>query len=102
MYRHVMTAASKPMMRHLHSWQRQMETYTMLRSFAPRSSRGLAKGEFPPFRSTCNSLNNEVTRAVTCFARVVTNLAGIPEKIFQHVFRFGVFSQSKSRGLQAN
>jgi len=77
-------------------------TAQLLRSFAPRSSRGLAKGEFPPFGSTCNSLNNEVTRVVTCFAPVVTDLAGILEKIFQHVFRFGVFSQSKSWGLQSN
>jgi hypothetical protein len=65
----------------------------LLRSFAPSSSRGLAKSGFYPFGSTLVFLNDAVTRVVTCFARVVTSFAGVPEKIFQHVFRFGVFSQ---------
>jgi hypothetical protein len=64
-----------------------------LRSFAPSSSRGLAKGDFHPFGSTLVFFYNAVTRVVTCFARVITSFAGIPEKTFQHVFRFGVFSQ---------
>jgi hypothetical protein len=37
--------------------------------------------------------NDEVTREGPCFARVIATFAGIPENIFQHVFRFGVCSQ---------
>ena len=54
---------------------------SLLRSSAPSGSRGLAKGDFHPFGSTLMFSNDEVTRVVTCFARVVANFAGIPKKI---------------------
>jgi len=63
-----------------------------LRSFAPSSSRGLATSYFHRFGSTLIFPHEEVTRVITCFARVITNFAGIPEKFFQHVIRFGVVS----------
>jgi len=62
----------------------------VLRSFAPSSS--LATSYFHRFGSTLIVLNEEVTRVITCFARVTTTFAGIPEKILHHVIRFGVFS----------
>ena len=39
-----------------------------LRSFAPSSPRGLAKGDFHPFGSTFIFLNDELPRVITCFA----------------------------------
>ena len=71
---------------------RNLQDGNALRSFAPSSSRGLPEVKVSPFGSTFVFLNDEVTRVVTCFARVVTNFAGIPENDFLHVFHFDVFS----------
>ena len=63
-----------------------------IRSFAPGSSRGLARADFPPFGNTLIFLNDEVTRVVTCFARVVTNFAGIPKKIYRRASIWCIFT----------
>ena len=64
----------------------------ILLSFAPGSSLDkLETSYFHGFGGTFSFLNDEVPR-------VITNFAGIPEQIFQHVFRFGVtISQGEMR-----
>ena len=55
-----------------------------------------SRGRISPDLEAFVCFYDSVTRAVTCFARVVTDFAGIPEKIFQHVLQFCVFSQCKT------
>ena len=70
-----------------------------LRSFAPSSSRGLAIPHFEGFGSTLTLLNDEVTRVITCFARVVTNFAGFPKHVPTRASIWCIFTV-KIRGNQ--